>query len=584
MGTRIAVIDRDLCTHQECGYQCMKVCPVNRMGQECIVKEKASEGPIFPVISELLCIGCGLCVKKCPVDAISIINLAKELEEPVYQYGVNAFRLYGLPLPKEGAVSLVGKNGIGKTTAIRILGRQIRPNFGNVKKEFTDKEILGKLPMEMRRYFEQTAGELKVSMKPQYISLIRDAFDGTVKELLEQTVEKEKMEDIVGKFQIREILKRKVKHLSGGELQKVAVAAAYGKDADIYYFDEVTNYLDIEERLRVGVLLRELAEKKSVLMAEHDLTILDYISSYVHIVYGTENVYGVVSQIKNVRAGINEYLAGFLKEENIRFRDYEIGFKGHSESETKTPVALEYGKFSKSFEDFTFQSDEGKIRKGEILGLVGKNALGKSLLVKMLAGVEKADEGEALGLKISYKPQYITAEDRFVHEVFNPKELNSIVFEECKRKLKLHPFMDKKLTELSGGELQRVAIALALSRNADIYLFDEPTAFLDIEQRFEFAALLRKVISESEKSAFVVDHDIVFIDAIANRLIVFEGKSSVNGHASAPHSKRGGMNAFLHMAGITMRRDKDSKRPRINKPGSALDREQKEKNEYYYTD
>jgi len=584
MGTRIAVIDRDLCTHEECGYMCMKVCPVNRMGQECIVKEKTKEKPVFPVISEMLCIGCGICVKKCPVDAISIINLAKELEKPIYQYGVNAFRLYGLPLPKEGAVSLVGKNGIGKTTAINLLGRHIKPNFGEVKKKFSDREITEHLSMEQRRYFEQTEKQLKVGMKPQYINRIQEAFDGTVKELLKQTVEKGKLEEIVEKFRIKEILDRNVKHLSGGELQKVAIAAVYGKDADIYYFDEVTNYLDIEERLKMGVLLKELAEKKSVLMAEHDLTILDYISSYVHIVYGTENVYGVVSGIKNVRAGINEYLKGFLKDENVRFREYEIGFSGHSEGEIKAPVKLEYRELSKKFEGFAFKSDAGKIRKGEILGLVGKNALGKSLFVKMLAGVEKPDEGEALGFRISYKPQYISAEDVMVNEIFASKDINPLILEECKRRLKLTSFMEKKLTELSGGELQRVAIALALSRDADIYLFDEPTAFLDIEQRFEFASLLRKVISESEKSAFVVDHDIVFIDAIANRLLVFEGKSSVEGHASAPHSKREGMNAFLHMAGITMRRDKDTKRPRINKPESVLDREQKENNEYYYTD
>jgi len=142
--------------------------------------------------------------------------------------------------------------------------------------------------------------------------------------------------------------------------------------------------------------------------------------------------------------------------------------------------------------------------------------------------------------------------------------------------------MEKKLTELSGGELQRVALCLALSQKADIYLFDEPTAFLDIEQRFEFAALLRKTISESEKAAFVVDHDVVFIDAIANRLVVFDGKSSVRGHASAPMDKRDGMNEFLKSAGITMRRDKDTFRPRINKPGSALDSEQKADGDYFF--
>lgn len=143
--------------------------------------------------------------------------------------------------------------------------------------------------------------------------------------------------------------------------------------------------------------------------------------------------------------------------------------------------------------------------------------------------------------------------------------------------------MEKKLNELSGGELQRVALTLALSREADLYLFDEPSAFLDIEQRFAFAELLRHVINESKKSAFVVDHDIVFLDSIANRLVVFDGQSSVKGHASAPMNKRAGMNSFLKLTGITIRRDKDTRRPRINKPDSALDREQKEKGEYYYT-
>lgn len=582
MPTRIAVIDRNLCIKEKCGYICSKVCPPNRMGEECIIVEKETN---FPVISELLCIGCGLCVKKCPVSCISIINLAGELENPVYQYGINSFRLYGIPLPKnEGAVSLVGKNGIGKTTAIRILSRQIRPNFAELEKELTDQEILERLPMETRRHFEKISGELRISSKPQYIDRIRDVFKGTVNGLLKTSgADDAAIKETTERFAIGEILARKISQLSGGELQKAAIATACLKDADVYYFDEVTNYLDIEERLRVGVILKELAEHKPVLMAEHDLTILDYVSAYVYLIYGEENVYGVVSHVKNARVGINEYLQGFLKDENVRFRDHAVEFSRHSEGEIKTPAILSYEPLSKTFKKgFKFSSDPGEIRKGEILGLVGKNALGKSLFVKMLSGVEKPDSGSAIKMKVSYKPQYISAEEMEVQELFAGRKLDATVLEEAKRKLKLVPLMEKKLTELSGGELQRVACTLALAQEADIYLFDEPSAFLDIEQRFEFAKLLRSVISQTEKAAFVVDHDIVFIDAIANRLIVFEGKSSITGHAGKPMDKREGMNGFLKVAGITMRRDKDSGRPRINKPDSTLDREQKESGEYFY--
>lgn len=581
MTVRVAVIDRDVCIRRKCGYVCAKVCPPNRMGDECIVVEKETD---FPAISEPLCIGCGLCVKKCPVQCISVVNLAQELTSPIYQYGINTFRLYGLPLPMDGAVSLIGKNGIGKTTAIKLLTRQVKPNFAVFGRDVPDSEAEPLLSMDVRRYFAKTRQGMKVSLKPQHIDKVREAFSGTVADLLSGVGGKDKVAGIALLFRLEDALGRNISQLSGGELQKVSIAAAYMKESDIYYFDEVTNYLDIEERLRVAVILKELAERKNVMMAEHDLTILDYVSSYIHIVFGDENVYGIVSGVKNVRGGINEYISGYLKDENVRFRNYEIAFSKHSEGEIKTPTLVEYPAMKKDYPGFSFQSEAGQIKKGEILGLVGKNALGKSTFVKMLAGVETADEGQMLQRKVSYKPQYITAEDVVVSELFAGKSISGMIFEECKRRLGIGKFMDKTLTELSGGELQRVALTLALSQDAEIFVFDEPSAFLDIEQRFEFAGLLRKVISESDKSAFVVDHDIVFIDAIANRLVVFDGRSSVRGHASAPLNKRDGMNGFLKVAGITMRRDKDTNRPRINKPGSQLDTEQKASGEYFYHD
>ena len=576
VAARVAVIDRNLCIREKCGYVCMNVCPPNRMGIECITIESDSH---FPVISEDLCISCGLCVKKCPVSCITIINLPKEPDAPIYQYGVNTFRLYGLPLPREGATALVGINGIGKSTAIQILSKHLLPNFAIFDRKLTEENIMEKLPTEQKRYFSQLKEELKISTKPQQIDKIREIFKGKVKDLLKQS----KISINAAKiFRLEEISDRQISQLSGGELQRVAIAIAYLKSADIYYFDEFTNFLDIEERLRMAVMLKELAEKKRIVLAEHDLSILDYVCDYLYIFHGEENAYGVVSGIKNVRTGLNEYLQGFLKEENLRFRNYEITFSKHSESEIKAPVRIAYPQLAKKFEGFSFSADPGEIRKGESIGLVGKNALGKSLFIKILAGLEKPDKGSSIKLKVSYKPQYISPDDVTVEDILRNSNLNQKTLQEAKRRLKIMPLMEKKLTELSGGELQRVALTLALSRDADVYLFDEPTAFLDIEQRFEFAHLVRNVISESEKSAFIVDHDVIFIDAIANRLIVFDGKGSLLGKAHAPLNKRDGMNKFLKIAGVTMRRDKDSNRPRINKPGSALDLEQKEKGNYYY--
>jgi len=550
------------------------------MGDECIVVEESTQ---FPVIAESLCIGCGLCVKKCPMNCITIINLAGEEGKPIYQYGTNQFRLYNFPLPAEGVCGIVGKNGIGKTTALGLLSRKIIPNFGEFK-EHPWEEIIPRLSISQRRYFESTGEKQKVSMKVQNVEQIRKvAARSTVDSLLSKMDERKAKGDLINKFGLTPILKRKISQLSGGELQKVALAAALLKDADIYYLDEPSNYLDIEERLKSALILREFGDGRKLMVVEHDLAILDYMSDYVFIFYGEENAYGTSSGIKPVRNGINEYLSGFLKEENIKFREREIRLSGFSERERKGKAKVAYPALKKKLGDFSLSCEGGDIREGEIVGIVGKNAVGKTTFIKLLAGLEDPDEGTGLPeLKISYKPQYIEPQEGVtVDEMFSSRNIDSFISEKARRELGIIKLMEKPLTSLSGGELQRVSIAYALSQNADVFLFDEPTAFLDIEQRLRFSDLLRSVIGESEKSAFVVDHDVVFMDSIANRLIVFDGQSSVHGHASSPYNKIEGMNAFLSMAKITMRRDPDSKRPRINKPDSVLDREQRNSGNFY---
>lgn len=581
---RIAIIDRDRCLREKCGYLCQKFCPGVRMGYETITV--GEDG--YPIISEVLCTGCGICVHKCPVDAVTIINLAEEKGKPIYQYGVNEFRLYNIPSPRQGVLGLIGKNGIGKTTALNLLSKQLIPNFGDYSKEYTLDEAIKKLPNIQQAYFKSLKNnEIIISHKPQHVDKISEVFKGTVKELIEKVDSKKHVDEIVKSFELEKIIDRNVNTLSGGELQRIAIAVAYAKDADLYYFDEPASYLDIEQRMKISKKIKKLSETKKVIVIEHDMALLDYLCDYVNVFYGLENAYGVVSSVKPARGGVNEYLQGYLKDENVRFRQYEISFEKRSISDTKKGImGIKYPEFEKAFPNFAFKSEAGQIHLGETIGILGKNAIGKTLFIKMLAGAEKADNTKFdMGLTISYKPQYVKVEgDMQVKEVFSAKKLDVFVFQEAKRRLGVDKLMDKFLSQLSGGELQRVAIALALSQEADIYLFDEPSAFLDIEQRLHFIHLIRSVIGNSEaKSAFVVDHDIVLIDLISDRLMIFDGESSVYGKASAPLKKRQGMNQFLKDMNITMRRDKDTLRPRINKLNSTLDREQKQKGEYYYS-
>ncbi len=582
---RIAVVDKDRCQPKKCSHECVKYCPKVRTGTEdtIVIKDKAE-------ISEELCVGCGICVKKCPFKAISIVGLPHELEgKEVHRYGKNGFVLYGLPIPRKGyVVGLLGPNGTGKTTAVKILTGQLKPNLGKENAEW--EEIFERFSgTELLNYFKDLADEkIRVSIKPQYIEAIPKVYKGNVKNLLEKVDERGIFDEIVERLELKNCIKRDVKDLSGGELQRIAIAGCLMKDADFYFLDEVTSYLDIYQRMNCAKVIRELAEERSILIVEHDLAILDMLADFIHISYGEPSVYGVITNVKGVRVGINQYLRGYLVEENIRIREKPIEFDiFQPRKEVSEKVLAEYPNFTKTLDGFKLDVEKGDIRCEEVLGIVGKNATGKSTFIKVLAGVLKDDDEKVdLNVKVSYKPQYVKADismqvGEFLKKI-NPMINSSYYKTEFIKPLDLEKLMERNLDDLSGGELQRVAIVSCLLRDADLYLLDEPSAHLDVEQRIEVARLIRRFALNFSKSVLVVDHDIYLIDMVSDRLMVFQGEPGKRGIAKRPMGMREGMNTFLADLGITFRRDEETRRPRVNKIGSRLDREQKAKGDYYY--
>jgi ATP-binding cassette subfamily E protein 1 len=146
----------------------------------------------------------------------------------------------------------------------------------------------------------------------------------------------------------------------------------------------------------------------------------------------------------------------------------------------------------------------------------------------------------------------------------------------------MEKLLDRKIPELSGGELQKTAIASCLSRKVGLYLIDEPSAFLDVEERLAIAKIIRRTVESIGAAAIVVEHDVVVQDFIADKLMPFTGDPGKIGYAHSPTTLREGMNLFLKELGVTFRRDQASGRPRVNKEMSKLDRYQKYINEYYY--
>lgn len=581
---RIAVIDKKKCNPVACGnYLCARVCPVNRMGEQCITAGPDKKAQI----DEKLCTGCGICPKKCPFGAINIINLPTELDkEPIHRYGVNGFALYNLPTPIFGkVVGIIGRNGIGKSTALKILSKNLKPNLGR-EHDADMKEIIDYFKgSEAQSYFEKLRDDkIIISYKPQQVDMIPQQFEGTVRELLKKADQKGKIDEMVELLELKDIIDSDIKSLSGGELQRVAIAATVLKKANVYFFDEPTSYLDIKQRMKIARFIKSLADDNTAVMViEHDLIILDYMTDMIHLMYGHESVYGVVSGLKTAKNGINVYLSGFLKEENVRFRDHAIKFEKYAQQKEDKPFVLtEWNPFEYKQGKFLLESEKGEIYKGDVVGILGQNGIGKTTFVKILAGVLKTgNDQDKINLKVSYKPQYLEGSDELVITALQ-KAIQKYEIEII-RPLNLKELFTRKINELSGGELQKVAIAHCLSQDADMYLMDEPSAYLDVEQRLIVAKVIKDVMFTTGRSAMIVDHDLLFIDSISDKLLIFEGQPAIKGIATSPCSMRQGMNRFLEELNITFRRDEENHRPRINKEDSVKDREQKAEGKLYYS-
>ena len=591
MTKRIAIVHKERCNPQGCGgYLCMKVCPSNRMGLKC--KEIDIDGKIK--INEELCTsGCSICAQKCPFDAIKMINLPEKLtDQPIHRYGQNKFVLYNLPTPRFGMIlGLVGRNGMGKSTAVKILARTIQPNLG--KYEDTAGVSFSKIldyfkGSEAQTFFQQLHdGKIRTVYKPQHVDSLRTT-TGTVREVLKKVDQRNSFEETVKLLDLHSIIDSDITTLSGGELQRVAIAMTALKKAELYIFDEPTSYLDIKQRLNMAYYLTTLVnEKNAVMVVEHDLVILDYLTDLINILYGEEGGYGIVSHPKNSKEGINQYLEGYMPDENMRFRDHSITFDiKPPATQHKTPELATWDNITKELGQFKLHAHGGTLHKQEVIGVLGENGTGKTTFINILAGIMPQDSGviqstnmTSSTMKIAHKPQYIEATDEIVMTLLGP---NFQKYQSQIRRLNIQQLMLRKLSELSGGELQRVMIAATLCKEADLYLFDEPSAYLDSEQRIEAAKTIKEAMNQREKTAVVVDHDLLFVDYLSDKIIVLQGTPGRTGTVHGPYEMEEGMNKFLSSVGITLRRDPHSKRPRMNKKDSQLDKDQKAKGKYYY--
>ena len=596
--SRLAIIDHEKCKPKKCNKECQKACPPNNRGILCIEIENTA------IISEDLCIGCGMCVKVCPFNAIQIINLPTELDKPLYTYDKNSFRLYKLPYPKIGKIyGIIGENGIGKSTLLNILSNQIKPNFGDFENPIDDIEIKKRVRgTELQRYFDKLyAGDLRVKLKSQNIEKFQKRYKkNTIREIITKVYDSNNdyHNEILDNLELHHLFDSNINTLSGGEMQRFICGTILMQDADVYIFDEPTNYLDVKHRLAVSDLIRKrLTDKNYIFLVEHDMSILDYTSDIISIMYGVRGAYGVISKPYNTAEAINMFFGGYIVAENMRFRKESYNFKNHLMLEYEDDIDKQSGltydgkiietndkKFKLIVPEGILSSDTAMIL------MVGENGTGKTTFLNNLT--------KDLNLSISYKKQYIDV-SKYGDTIVGDLLYNNIKKAMCSemfisdviRPFRLKSLYDKEISKLSGGELQRVAIAMCLGEDSDIYLIDEPSACLDIEQRVLATKIIKRFLIHNSKIGFIVEHDVMMVMAMgienSSKIIVFEEIDSDHNNvtrtcqATQPMQFHDGINQFLKGMNITFRTDPKLKRPRINKSGSQKDAEQKEMNKYY---
>ncbi|KAG7549728.1 AAA+ ATPase domain [Arabidopsis thaliana x Arabidopsis arenosa] len=392
----------------------------------------------------------------------------------------------------------------------------------------------------------------------------------------------------------------RVHRLSGQVLQRVMIAAVFLQKADVYIFDEPSSLLDVRQKFKAAQVIRSLLTLDSyVIVADNDISLLDYLSDAIYCLYGKPEAHGILSPDYCVRSGIEVFLAGFDHTRNLRIRDESLIF----EVARTPPPQIEWKRqfFSRykypnmriTLGDFKLEVMEGEFTDCQVSVVLGESCSGKTTFLQLLGDMVPPDYVEGLQLwkpkfPVSYKPQIIgwrgECTVRQMPELsLHLEDMHPAFVRDVMKPLQIEQLLDRKVESLSPGETQRVALTICLGSPASVYLIDEPGAYLNSELRINAAMAIRRHVLRMRKAAIVVEHDLTMATYMADQVIVVDGNVPTNCTTNPPYPLVSGMNRFLPHLDITFRRNRMSltHTPRVNKLGSIEDTRQKDAGNYY---
>ena len=386
-----------------------------------------------------------------------------------------------------------------------------------------------------------------------------------------------KIERILQEFKLKEYENRPICSLSGGEIRRVALGALILKKPDVLLLDEPTNHLDVYMVKFLEDMLK--SSNQSIVFISHDRYFIDALATrcvevedaslknfeggYANYLTKKEEILASLAKshetlLKQLKAE-EEWLRRGVKARLKRNEGRKERVLAMREEAKKNPgvirrVRLELERASKNFNQtqsqnrkkmlfefknlgkiidgkVLFEKFDARILQGERIAIVGRNGSGKSTLLKILLGLEKQSSGEIKRGEVSIgyfdQARNVLDDDKSLIETFCPnggdhvlvRGRNMHVYGYLKNFLFPKEFLDKKIGVLSGGEKNRVALAMLFTKTYDVLVLDEPTNDLDIAT----INILEDYLQSFEGAILLVSHDRYFVDKMANKLWAFEG-------------------------------------------------------------